>query len=85
MLDSQKPITPDVQKSKLDQRAPNRIVSLSHGTKIAWLRTILFVFLDAILVSLTWKTAQWISNNSNILKGIPSFDLVGNSVNQPGF
>ena len=85
MQDSQKPITPDVQKLKLDQRAPNRTVSLSHGTRIGWLRTILFVLLDGTLVSLAWKIAQWMSSNSNILKAISSFDLVGNSVNQPGF
>ncbi|NES06112.1 MAG: sugar transferase [Okeania sp. SIO2F4] len=85
MLKSQKPITPDVQKSKLDQRAPNRIVSLSRGIRIVWLRTILFVFIDAILVSLGWKTAQWISNNKDTLKAIPSFDLVGDTASRPGF
>ncbi|MEM1169052.1 MAG: sugar transferase [Cyanobacteria bacterium P01_H01_bin.35] len=85
MLDSQKPITPDVQKSKLDQRAPQRIVSLSSGTRIGWFRTILFILLDGTLVSLAWKTAQWMSSNLNILQVISSFDLVGNSVNQPGF
>ncbi len=85
MLDSQKPITSDVQKSKLDQRAPNRIFSLSHGTIIRWLRTILFVLLDGTLLSLAWKTAHWTSSNFNILNASPSFDLVGNSVNQPGF
>ncbi|NEQ38349.1 MAG: sugar transferase [Okeania sp. SIO3I5] len=85
ILGSQKPITPDVQKSKFDQRAPQRILSLSPGTRVGWLRTILFVFLDAIVVSICWKTAQWISNNFNIFSAIPSFDLVGNSVDRPGF
>ena len=85
MPNSQKPTTPDVQKSQLDQRAPQKIVSLSRGSRIAWLRRILFVFLDAILVSFAWRTAQWVSSNTSTLKAIPSFDLIGDTPSRPGF
>ena len=85
MLNLQKPITPDIYKSQLDQRAPDKMISLSHGTSLGWLRTILFIFLDAILVSFAWKSSQWVSNNVNILKAVPSFDLVGDTPSQPGF
>ncbi len=85
MPHSQNSRTPDVQKTELDKRAPKRIVSLSHGTKIVWLRTIFFVLLDGTLTFLAWRTAQWISSNINILKADPFFDLVGNSFQQPGF
>ncbi|MGD1809681.1 sugar transferase [Dapis sp. BLCC M126] len=85
MLNSQKPITSDVEKSKSDQRAPNRIISLSRGIRIGWLRTILFVLLDATLASLAWKSAQWVSSNQDTLKAIPSFDLIGDNASRPGF
>lgn len=85
MLNLQKSITPEIYKSKLDQRAPHRIISLSHGTRFGWLRTILFVFLDAILVSFAWKTAQWSSSNTSIFKAISSFDLIGDTFSRPGF
>ena len=85
MLNLQKSITPEIYKSKLDQRAPHRIISLSHGTRFGWLRTILFVFLDAILVSFAWKTAQWSSSNTSIFKAISSFDLIGDTLSRPGF
>ncbi|MGB3508419.1 MAG: sugar transferase [Microcoleaceae cyanobacterium] len=85
MLDSNKPRTPELQKLKLDQRSPHRIVSLSRGIRIGWLRTIAFLLLDGILVSIAWKTAQWVSNNVENLRAVPSFNLVGDTASKPGF
>ena len=85
MVNLQKFINLDIYKSQLDQLAPDNIISLSHGTSLEWLRTILFIFLDAILISFACKSAQWVSNNVNILKAVPSFDLVGDTPSQPGF
>ncbi|MDY7003385.1 MAG: sugar transferase [Cyanobacteriota bacterium] len=69
---SKKHINSDTQNSKQDQGVPNRVISLSRGMKILWLQTIVFVLLDAILVSLAWKSAYSVSS-----------DLVGTYVNQP--
>ncbi|MGK7918539.1 MAG: sugar transferase [Trichodesmium sp.] len=82
---STKNIVPDVQKIQLDQRAPHRIISLGRGIRIGWLRTNLFILLDTILVSFAWRTAQWLSSRIDFFQVMPSFDLVGNSANQPGF
>lgn len=75
MLYSKKRINSDTQKnSKREQGVPNKVVSLSRGIKIFWLRTIGFVLLDAILVSLAWKKAYSISS-----------DVVGTYAYQPVF
>lgn len=84
-LGDKNPTVPDLQKSQLDQRAPQRIVSLGRGIRVGWLRTNLFIFLDTILISFAWRTAQWLSTRIDTFQAIPSFDLVGNSTNQPGF
>ncbi|GGA34877.1 hypothetical protein [Okeania sp. KiyG1] len=73
MLYSKKRINSDTQKnSKREQSVPNKVVSLSRGIKILWLRTIGFVLLDAILVSLAWKKAYLVSS-----------DVVGTYAYQP--
>ncbi|MDJ0553659.1 MAG: sugar transferase [Microcoleaceae cyanobacterium MO_207.B10] len=85
MLESKQPKTPDADNNKSDQRSPHRIVSLSRGIRIGWLRTIAFLLLDGILVSIAWKTAQWVSNSLQQFKAVPSFDLVGDTASKPGF
>ena len=84
-IGSTRPTIPDIHNSQSDQRAPQQTFSLGRGIKIGWLRTNLFILLDTILVSFAWRIAQWLSGRIDFFQVIPSFDLIGNSVAQPGF
>lgn len=70
---------------EFDRRSPQAFISLSSGIGVGWLRTILFIFLDSVLVSLSWFIAQFIVKNVEWLHNVKSFDLITKNPQQPGF
>jgi exopolysaccharide biosynthesis polyprenyl glycosylphosphotransferase len=82
---SEKTTYPSCQVRDFDQRAPNKLVSLSRGLGVGWLRGFAFLVLDATLVSLAWKLAQFLNYKIDRLEIVRSFQLWGNSIQEPGF
>ena len=76
---------PSSKRRDFDQRAPNKLVSLSRGLGIGWVRGFAFILLDATLVSLAWKLAKVINYKVEELEKVSSFQLWGNAIKEPGF
>lgn len=82
---SQKTTYPSSQIRAIDRRAAEKFLRLSRGLGIGWLRGFAFLMLDAILVSLAWKLAQIVNYRIDELEKVRSFQLWGNSIQEPGF
>lgn len=67
-----------------DQRAPNSL-NFGRGTIVGWFRSLVFVLLDTILVALSWKAAQHIVLNIRWFQSVQDFQLLGETLEQPGF
>ncbi len=68
-----------------DQRAPSILLHLDRGSAVALIRNIIFLLLDASLIALGWLTAELIVINSEFLRTVESFELIGDSAEHPGF
>jgi exopolysaccharide biosynthesis polyprenyl glycosylphosphotransferase len=79
------PKTPSPSSSyQHDQRAPSSF-HIGRGTVVGWFRSLVFVLLDIALISASWKTAQTIVLNVTWLQSVNTFQLLGETFNQPGF
>ena len=68
-----------------DLRRAHILVKFSRGFYFGWLRTLAFIVLDTITISLGWISAQWIVTNFETFKTVRSFQLVSKNADQPSF
>jgi hypothetical protein len=78
---SHKSCSANNKNPELDRRSPQAFISLSSGIGVGCLRTIVFIFLDSVLVSLSWFLAQLIVENVSWLHNVKSFDLITKNQN----
>ncbi len=67
-----------MSKQRLDIRAPI-ITTLARGTGIGWLRVVIVLLLDGLMITVAWILADQLGNTTD------TFNLLGGSNSQPAF
>lgn len=79
------PKTPLTDLAQSDVRHPHAKTLLSRGVRFGWLRTLLFIVLDAFMVTFAWVIAKRLADALPWFQTVGTFALLSRNPQQTGF